>query len=113
MFHGHKFILHGFRLIFGFHQRRVYRLGNVDLVHFPAVAGNPGNPVDFGGDGGGELLFVHAHFVHQLADHAALLTYQGQQQMLLINLRIAIADHQLLGLADGLHGFLRIFFSVH
>ena len=63
--------------------------------------------------GGPEGFQSKAHVGKQLGDKAALLVQQGQQQVGLLNLLIAVLGGKILGVLDGLQGFLGKLVHVH
>ena len=113
MLHGHELVLHGLRLLLRLDQRRVHRLGDVDLVRLPAGARHLRNPGDLPLAGVHHAVGVHLHLLQHLGDQAALLLDQRKKQVLLVDLHILVANRDFLCIPHGFKRLLRIFLCVH
>ena len=111
--HGDKFVLHAPG---GFH-RPVHGLVHpgcdVDLVRLPAGAGHLGQLFHLMADSGPEGFHGQPHVGEQLGDEAVLLVRQGEQQMTLFDLLVAVLGGDILGVLDGLQGFSGKLIHVH
>ena len=107
------FVLHVLGLLLRLGQRGVHGLGDIDLVHLPAGAGNPGNTLDLPVAGGGHALHVDLGLLQDLSSRAVLLVQEGVKQVLLVDLHVLVADGTALRLPDGFNGFLGEFLDVH
>ena len=95
-------------------QGLVHAGGDVDFARLPAPAdGDPGQVLHLLADGGLEAGHGDAHIPQQLGDQAGLVAQQGQQQMGLLNLLVAVLGGQALGGLHRLQRFLGIFLRVH
>ena len=113
MFNRYKLVLHASRDGEGLAERLVHAGGNVYLVRLPAGAGHLGQYFHLVAGGGPERLQGEPHVGEQLGDEAPLLIRQGQQQVGLFDLLVAVLDGKALGALDGLQGFLSKLVHVH
>ena len=81
-------------------QSPVHILGHIDLIRLPAAAGHFGQLAHLGPDRRLKAGNGHAHGGEQLGDEALAVTDQGQQQVLLLDLLVAVLLRQTLGVLD-------------
>ena len=113
MLHRHILVLHGRGDALGGVEALVHVLGHIDLALLPAGAGHTGQLLHLRLGGGGEGGDGEAHVPQQLGDQPALGQQQGQQQVGLLNLLVAVLGGDGLGVLHRLQGFLGIFLRVH
>ena len=113
MFNRYKLVLHASCDGEGLAERLVHAGGNVYLVRLPAGAGHLGQLFHLMADSGPERLQGEPHVGEQLGDEAPLLIRQGQQQVGLFDLLVAVFHGEVLGGLDGRKGFLGKLIHVH
>ena len=113
MLHRDIFVLHGLGRLLGGVQGPVHILGHIDLVRLPAASGDLGQLVYFRLHRRQKAGHGHAHGGEQLGDKALLIGHQGKQQVLLLDLLLAILLGQALSALDGGEGFLRQLVHIH
>ena len=100
VFHRHILVLHMFCQLFRLVQHLVAVPGDIDLVGFPAGAGDLRELLDLRlcrlQKGGG----VDLHLPQQLRDQAVFVGQQRIGQVEVFNLHIVILDRQVLGVLD-------------
>ena len=111
--HRHILVLHGRGDALGGVEALVHVLGHIDLALLPAGAGHTGQLLHLRLGGGGEGGDGEAHVPQQLGNQPALVQQQGQQQVGLLNLLVAVLGGDGLGVLHRLQGFLGIFLRVH
>ena len=113
MLHRDILILHGGGYLFGLADGFVHILCNIDLVCLAAAAGNLGQLVDFGLDCGQERGDSHSHGGEQLGDQPLTVCYQGQKQMGLLDLLVAVFYGNILSTLDRGQGLLGKLIHIH
>ena len=113
MLHRNEVVPHPVGLLLGSVERLIQGLGNIDLVGLPSAAADLGQCAHRAGDSRNKAVHGNAHAPHQLTDKAILLLEQGQQQMGLSNLLIAVFHRHTLGGLDGLQRFLCKLIEIH
>ena len=106
-------VLHGLGGGLGGLQGFVHVLGNIDLSRLPAAAGHLGQLLHLGGHRGGEAGHRHAHGGQKLGNKALLVAQEGQEQVLLLDLLVAVLHGDILGPLNGGQRFLGELVHVH
>ena len=113
MLHRDILVLHGLGGGLGGFQGLVHVLGDIDLPRLPAAAGHLGQLLHLGGYRGGKAGHRHAHGGQKLGNKALLVAQKGQEQVLLLDLLIAVFHGDILGPLNGGQGFLGKLVHVH
>ena len=113
MLHGDILVLHGGGLLLGGGEGAVHVLGHVHLVGLPAAAGHLGQLVHQVGGGRLEARHRHTHGGEQLGNKALLVADQSQQQVLLLDLLVAVGLGDVLSPLDGGQRLLGKLIHIH
>jgi len=113
MLHRDVLVLHLPGGLLGGVQGPVYALGDIDFPHLPPRAGDLGELLHLGLHGGSEAGHGEAHAGQKLGHQAVFGGEQGQQEVALLNLLVAVFGGEGLGGLDGLQGLLGVVLSVH
>ena len=113
MLHRDILVLHGLGCGLSGLEGPVHILGHIDLVRLPAPARHLGQFLHLCLDRGGKAGHRHTHSGQQLWNKALLVGEKGQQQVLLLDLLIAVLHGQLLRPLDGCQGPLGKLIHIH
>ena len=111
--HGDILVLHGLGGLLSALQGAVHILGYIDLVGLPPAAGHLGQLVHLCPHRHLKTGHGHAHGGEQLGDKALAIADQSQQQVLLLDLLLAVFHGQILGPLNGGQGLLGKLVHIH
>ena len=111
--HGDILVLHGLGLLAGPLEGPVHILGDVHLAALPAGAGDFGQLIDLRPHRGFEAGDGHVHGGKKLRDKALPVPHQGQKQVGLLDLLVAVGQGGVLCPLNGSQGFLGKLIHVH
>ncbi len=112
MLHRDVLILHPGGQAFGLPEHLVHPLGNIEFVRLPA-AGDPGQLLQLPPGGGLQALHGDAQLPQNLRGQAVVLLQQGQQQVDLLHLLVAVFSGDGLSALHSLQRFSRILIKIH
>ena len=113
MLHRNEVIFHATGLLFSGVEGLIQSLRDINFVGLPTAARDLWQRAHHAGNGAGKTIGGNAHAAQKLTGKAVALLQQGQQQMALSHLLVAVLHGQTLCALDGLQRFLGKLIEIH